>query len=120
MFKYILSISLITFVLIVSGCASKKSQGHIQFEKDKLLHDLYTLRTCRIDSAKKLDDGVSSAKSIAQVVIKECEKESNHVMNANLLDQSEKYRLDFYKQMNGVETSGVIGMILKQRSEKIK
>ena len=113
MLKYL--ISTVVLLLVVTGCASK-SPAQEKFENDKLMHDLYTLKNCRIESAKKLDDGISSVEIIASAVIQACMKESKYVMNQNMYDKSEEYREHFNTQMNAVETSGVLGIILKQRS----
>jgi hypothetical protein len=116
--KYFAFISVL--MLLMSGCAAPKSQERIKFENNKLLHDLSTLKKCRIQSAKKLDDGVSSAEIIATAVIQDCAKDSNAVMDHNMFDWDDKSRESFRKQMNGVDTSGVLGIILKQRNEKEK
>lgn len=115
MFKYF--VPMIAVSLLMGGCASK-SQAQLKFEKDKLLHDLSSLKNCRIKSAKNLDDGVSSAEIIAVAVIKDCSKEAKYVMNNNMLDKSDESRKLFANQMNGVQTSGVISIILEQRSKK--
>ena len=115
MFKYFMSVAVLA--LLMTGC-STKSPERIKYENDKLLHDLYTLKNCRIASTKKLDDGVSSAEIIAAAVIQDCSEESKYVMDNNMYDNSEAYREHFNTQMNDVNTSGVIGIILKQRSQK--
>ena len=115
MFKYFISV--VVLVLLISGC-STKSKAQVKFENDKLMHDLFTLKTCREESTKRLDDGVSSAEIIAAEVIQACSKESKYVMDNNMYDKSEAYREHFSTQMNAVDTSGVIGIILKNRREK--
>ena len=116
MYKYFISVSFL--ILMISACASPKSAGHIKFEQDKLLHDLYTLKECRKEKTKELDDGVSSVETIAISVIQACLKESKHVMDTNMLDLDDEYRSVFFDKMNGVETSGVLNIILTHRSEK--
>ena len=108
-------ISLIILALLFTACVASKTPEQAKFENDKLLHDLSVLRDCRIDSVKKLDDKISTAEIIASAVISDCSKEAKHVMNTNMLEQSEEFRLNFDKQMNDVQTSGVIPMILKHR-----
>ena len=115
MFKYFISIAVLA--LLITGC-STKSPAQVKFENDKLMHDLFTLKSCRTESARVLDDGVSSAEVIAAEVIKACSTESKYVMNNNMHDKSDAYREHFSTQMNAVDTSGVIGIILKQRREK--
>ena len=110
------SIYLIILALLFSGCVASKTPEQAKFENDKLLHDLSVLRDCRIDSVKKLDDKISPADVIAEVVIKDCSKEAKHVMDTNMLDYSEEFRNNFDKQMNDVKTSGVINIILKHRN----
>ena len=101
--------------LFFSGCVASKTPERAKFEQDKLLHDLSVLKDCRINSIKKLDDKISTVEVIASAVIDECSKEAKHVMNTNMLDMNEEFRENFEKQMNGVQTSGVIPMILKHR-----
>lgn len=115
MFKYFISIAILS--LLITGC-STKSPAQVKFENDKLMHDLFTLKTCRTESAKVLDDGISSVEIIAAEVIKACSNESKYVMDNNMYDNSEEYREHFSTQMNAVGTSGVIGIILKQRRGK--
>ena len=115
MFNYFISIAVL--VLLMAGC-STKSHAQVKFENDKLMHDLYTLKNCRIESTKKLDDGVSSAEIIAAVVIQDCLKDSKYVMDNNMYDKSDSFREHFSTQMNDVNTSGVLGIILKHRSKK--
>lgn len=115
MLKYFISGILLS--LLITGC-STKSDALIKFENDKLLHDLNTLQNCRIQNTRKLDDGVSSAETIAVTVIQECKKVSKHVMDNNMFDKSEEYRENFKKQMDGVKTSGVLSIILKHRKSK--
>lgn len=114
MLKYLLSAIILS--LFITGC-SFKSEAHLKFEKDKLVHDLYLLKECRIESTKKLDDGISSVEIIAQAVINDCQKSSQYVINNNMQDKSESFRQSFTQDMNGVKTSGVLGMILKHRSQ---
>ncbi len=117
MFKYFISV--VVLALLITGC-STKSQELVEFENERTMHDLYNLKNCRIESTKKLDDGVSSVEIIANVVIQDCLKESTFVMENNMHDKSEEYRENFATQMNGATTSGVINIILKYRSEKKK
>jgi hypothetical protein len=106
----------LTFIVLVfAACVASKTPEQVKFEEQKLLHDLSVLKECRIKSAKKLDDKVSPADVIAVAVIKECSKEAKYVMNNNMQDRDKEYRDSFEKQMNGVQTSGVIGIILKHR-----
>jgi len=116
MLKYF--IPTIALLLLFTGCSSQKSPEMKKYENDKLMHNLFTLKTCRIESAKRLDDGISSAEVIAAIVIQECMKESNYVMDNNMYDNSQEYREHFQNQMNSVNTSGVINIILEQRREK--
>ena len=115
MYKYYMIIMVLVFSF--TGCVSSKSPARVKFENDKLLHDLSVLKECRIKSVKKLDDKISSAEIIAVVVIEDCSKESKYVMDANMLDKSDEERKKFNEQMNGVQTSGVIGLILKNRQK---
>ena len=108
-------IYLMILALFFSGCVASKTPEQAKFEQEKLLHDLSVLRDCRIDSVKKLDDKISTVEVIASAVINECSKEAKHVINTNMLDMSEEFRANFDKQMNDVQTSGVIPMILKHR-----
>jgi len=118
MHKYFAFILVSFLILLMSACASPKSADHIKFEQDKLLHDLYTLKECRVEKTKRLDDGISSVETIAITVIQACSKESKHVMDTNMLDLDEEYRKVFFDKMNGVKTSGVLNIILTYRSEK--
>ena len=108
-------IYLMILALFFSGCVASKTPEQAKFEHDKLLHDLSVLRDCRIDNVKKLDDKISTVEVIASAVINECSKEAKHVMDTNMLDMDEEFRNNFEKQMNDVQTSGVIPMILKHR-----
>jgi len=112
MFKYFMSTLIL--LLLFTGC-STKSEARIKFENEKLMHDLYTLKMCRIESIKKLDDRISSVEIIADVVIKDCLKDSKYVMDNNMYDNSDSSRKQFATQMNAVETSGVINLILEHR-----
>ena len=112
MHKYL---HLIILPLLLVGCVASKTPEKAKFENDKFLHDLSVLKDCRIDSVKKLDDKISTAEIIASAVISDSSKEAKHVMDTNMLDQSEEFRNNFEKQMNGVQASGVIPMILKHR-----
>jgi len=112
MFKIFISIAILA--LLFTGC-STKSPAQVKFEQDKLLHDLFTLKTCRTNSVKRLDDGVSSAETIAITVIQACSNESKYVMDNNMHDKSETFRTQFNKQMNDVNTSGVLTLILEHR-----
>jgi len=118
MLKYFISISLLALVLIINACASPKTEAQVKFEQDKLLHDLFTLKTCRIEKTKELDDGISNVETIAVAVIKACIKESKYVTDNNMLEQSDEYKKVFFRQMNGVETSGVLNIVLQHRSKK--
>jgi len=115
--KYLISIAMIILVFMMSGCASK-SQAQVKFENEKLMHDLFALKQCRINSTENLDDGVSSVEIIAVAVIKDCSKDSKHVMDTNMYGKSDESVKLFKEQMDGVETSGVVGIILKNRSKK--
>jgi len=117
--KYLIYIHIVVLILSINGCA-QKSEAHVKFETDRMMHDLFILKECRIKSTEKLDDGISSAKTIAISVIKDCSKESKAVMNKNMSDKSDVYRESFRNQMNSVETSGVLSIILKHRSQKLK
>ena len=112
MIKYILSLSMI---LVLFGCSA--TQKELDKQNDKTMQYLVNLNNCRIYSTKGLDDGVSSVEIIATEVIKKCTKEAKSVMENNMLDKNEEYRKTFYKQMMGVQTSGVVSIILKHRRE---
>jgi len=118
MLKYFISISLLILVLIINAYASSKTEAQVQFEQDKLLHDLFTLKTCRIQKTKELDDGISNVETITVAVIKACIKESKYVTDNNMLDKSSEYKKIFFRQMNGVKTSGVLNIILEHRSKQ--
>lgn len=115
MLKYF--ISAILLALFTTGC-STKSPEFIKFEEDKLLHDLHTLKNCRIQNTRILDDGQSDIELIATAVIKKCKRVSQHVMNNNMHDKSEAYREKFETQMDSLETSGVLEIVQKHRKTK--
>ena len=112
MIKYFIYASIL---LTLFGCSA--TQADLKAEEEKTLQYLVNLKNCRIFSTKALDDRVSSVEIIAATVIQDCTKEANAVMEKTMLYKDEEFRKNFYKQMMGVQTSGVITMILKHRRE---
>ena len=112
MIKYFLFTPMI-FVLLGCGASPKE----LAKQNDKTMQYLINLTNCRIYSTKGIDDGVSSVEIIAAEVIKTCTEEAKSVMENNMLDKDEEYRKAFYQQMMGVQTSGVISIVLKHRRE---
>lgn len=98
------------FVLLLAGCTS--APAVTKEDRDALGREWLG---CLQDAARRLDDGVSDARTVAYPVRAACDEPGRRYAEAFVVGEPEDFRLRFLRQMEAKQLDSATAAVLRER-----